>query len=392
MTTFDDLPMPSPAEQRRSDALRDHLHQLIDQHHGFISFSTFMNQALYHPQFGYYQADTMEIGRTGDFITAPEISPLFGQCLAHQCAQLFQTVTAPQLLEIGAGTGKLASDLLLTLDQLGALPDRYYIVEISKILRQKQQRQLSQTIPALMNRLVWLDTLPAQFNGIIIANEVLDALPVDCFHVGTPLSERGVGWDNGQLVWRLATPASPQLLALASQYCQTYHLPTGYTSEIPAALPAFIQSLANRLTQGVVLLADYGYGRAEYYHPERRHGTLTCFYQHHRHDNPLRQPGLQDITAHVDFTLVAEQATDHDLSLIGYTSQAAFLLGCGLLDLAAKIEKDLTPSQIFTLHQAIKTLTLPTEMGERIKIMALGKDVGLPPLIGFRLQDRRREL
>lgn len=387
MMTFDDLPIPSPAAQQRSDALRDLIRQTIAAQDGFISFSTFMEMALYHPQWGYYHSDTMTIGKAGDFTTAPEVSPLFAQCMAQQCEQLFAALPARQLLEIGAGTGRLASDLLTALKQPLA---HYYILEISPSLRRRQQALLQQTHPDFFSRITWLETLPTGFNGIVLANEVLDALPVACFHIGDSITERGVGWDNDHFSWRLAP--SPALAEQAALLCHEYGLPMGYTAEIAVRLPAFMQSLADALSTGVILFADYGYGRPEYYDPARKEGTLTCFYQHRRHHNPLILPGLQDITAHVDFTAVAEQALAHDLTLWGYTTQAAFLLGCGLVELAAQAEEGLSPVDVINLRQGIKTLTLPSEMGDRIKIMVLGKQVDLPPLKGFALQDRRRDL
>jgi SAM-dependent MidA family methyltransferase len=235
----------------------------------------------------------------------------------------------------------------------------------------------------------------------MLANEVLDALPVHCFQVqGRHLQERGVGidlkvnlstLDQNPFLWQLCAPLHPQLAEEGAALIEQYHLVEDYQSEICLQLSSFIQTAAKALTEGVMLLMDYGYGRAEYYHPQRQQGTLTCFHQHHYHHNPLLLPGQQDITAHVDFTRVIEAAVLADCTLIGYTSQAAFLLACGLIDFAEEEIKSLTPVAAFQLQQAIKLLTWPTEMGERVKVMALGKNIDLP-LIGFSKQDRRREL
>jgi SAM-dependent MidA family methyltransferase len=368
------------------------IQQEIDQRGGHISFAAFMALALYHPQFGYYCQPSLELGKRGDFTTAPEISPLFAQCFAKQVAQIFQQLAQPAILELGAGTGRFAKDLLQALHGLGVLPTHYYIYEISATLRQKQQDLLKKTCPQWFDRIVWLEALPPSFTGVIIANEVLDALPVHCFtQTAAGILERCVAWENNQFVWQLCAPTTPLLFETGQRICQEYALPIGYKSEINLQLAPLLQSLLRLLTQGVILLADYGYGQREYYHPQRMEGTLTCFYQHHHHGNPLTLVGQQDITAHVDFTRVIECAAAEEGELMGYTSQASFLLACGLLDLAALEEAKLSPAAAFNLHQAIKLLTLPTEMGERVKVMAIGKNMH-NPLLGFSLQDRRREL
>lgn len=390
MTTNFDLPLPSAEQLARSQTLSQHLIHLIQQT-GSISFADYMSEALYHPTLGYYNNTAFSLGKQGDFTTAPEISPLFAQCLAQQVHDIQTHLAGAPILELGAGTGKLAGDLLTYLAMLDSLPDHYYIYEISPALRKKQRAYLQQTFPQFLDRIHWLDALPTHFTGVIIANEVLDAIPFDCFRVAeNAIFERRVAYENHQFEWKLVK-AREELLKLAEARRERYHLSEGYESEIHLKQAEYVRSLASLLQKGVILLADYGYGQAEYYHPERRQGTLTCFYQHRHHANPLILPGLQDITAHVDFTHVIETAHDAGCELGGYTTQAAFLFATGLMTSAESLEQTLTESQAFDLHQAIKLLTLPTEMGERIKFMALCKQFD-QPLRGFSLQDRRREL
>jgi SAM-dependent MidA family methyltransferase len=353
MTTFDDIQVPTPAAQQRSDALSALIQHDIQQNNGFIPFSHFMNLALYHPTWGYYQAEEMALGRQGDFTTAPEISPLFAYALAQQCAAILPQLLVRDLLEVGAGSGRLAGDLLLALNQCNQLPEHYYIVELSTSLRQQQQAWLQMTHPELFSRIIWLDTLPISFKGIIIANEVLDALPVDCFQIADTIQERGVTWTGTQFDWHLR-PADSVFAEPIAELQTTYHLPNGYRSEINFQLALFIQLLGQSLQHGVILFADYGYGQREYYHPERNEGTLTCFYQHRRHANPLILPGLQDMTAHVDFTRVAELALEQECDLLGYTTQAAFLLANGLIKEASRQEAYLSPAEQVNLHHAIK--------------------------------------
>jgi len=392
MTAFYDLPLPSDEELKRSAHLSSIIQALIQQEGGYIPFSRFMEMALYHPDCGYYQSNGLELGRKGDFTTAPEISPLFAHCIARQTADIFSHLPEKNWLELGAGSGRFAADLLDKLKQLDCLPDSYFIYEISKSLQKKQQKLLCKRHPDYIERIFWLDKLPDHFSGIIFGNEILDALPVHCFEVkGEDIQERCVSWEQNGFQWRSAPPCSAKLAEAGRELIVEYQLNTGYVSEINLNMSSLLASLSHMLNHGLILLADYGYGQTEYYHPQRSMGTMCCFYRHQRSNNPLGMPGLQDITAHVDFTRAAETAAASGCQLLGYTTQAAFLLSCGLLDLAAEQEKTLDLPEQFTLHQAIKTLTLPTEMGERIKIMGLGKDIDFP-LKGFSLQDRRRDL
>lgn len=392
MNTFFDLPKPHSSALKRSHALGECIRQAIHQQGGCISFAAFMDLALYHPRWGYYCTDTFDLGKRGDFTTAAEISPLYAGCFARQALQLFAQLKQGQLLEIGAGTGRFAGDLLLELKQLGVKFEHYYIYEISAALRKKQQHFLKTHCPELFHHFVWLETLPPAFTGMIIANEVLDALPVHCFRVEQKqIMEKCVTTENDQFIWINSTPTTSELTLKANHLRKLYALENGYESEINLHLASFISQLTQVLSQGTIVLADYGYGQQEYYHPLRQHGTLTCFYQHRHHNHPLILPGLQDITAHVDFTRVAEEAIANQCQLAGFSTQAAFLLSCGLIDMAEEKEKALSEIDAFHLHQSIKSLTLPSEMGERVKIMALSKKIDIE-LLGFRLQDRRRDL
>lgn len=374
-----------------TNALSKIIQNEIAANGGYISFARFMELALYHPMLGYYMRNKMNLGKAGDFTTAPEISPLFAQCFATQCADIGNQIGTFNILELGAGTGRFAGDLLTELTALQQLPLQYYIKEISPSLRQQQRDLLKNQYSNVAHLVSWVEELPEHLNGIIIANEVLDALPVHRFQTTSKgVTELGVGMDGAGFTW---TPYQPSinLQQEADLLASRYHLPLGYTSEINLQLTPFLQSLITCLQKGVILLSDYGYGEREYYHQARKSGTLTCFYQHHYHENPLLIPGEQDITAHVDFTRTIEIASQAGCRLAGFTTQAGFLLSNELIERASKLEPLLGAKELFTLQQQIKTLTMPSEMGERIKIMALTKGCH-PTLRGFNMLDRRREL
>lgn len=384
------LPLSNPQAQTNSNKLSEIIRQDITQAGGFISFARFMELALYTPGLGYYSAGQHQFGKEGDFVTAPEISALFSQCVAQQCKQILSELGKGDILELGSGTGTFAKDLLLELEILDSLPEHYFILEISAELRTRQKQLLSLHCPHLLPRITWLDALPTAMDGIIVANEMLDAMPVHCFSITrSGMQERGVTWNQDHFTWLLTAPTTPALTRSVSLLLQEYALPEGYESEINLGLSTWIKSIAATLNRGVILLFDYGYGKAEYYHPERKMGTLMCYHQHQRHADPFTWIGLQDITAHVDFTTVAETATAAGCTLAGYTIQATFLLHCQILELAQK--KAITPIAQFNHTQAIKKLTLPSAMGELVKVMALSKNY-TKGLCGFPLPDRRRDL
>lgn len=390
MNTYQALPVPDDHALAKSNALVRLIQQEITSAQGFLPFNQFMELALYQPQYGYYQNPGLAIGsKTGDFTTASEISPLYAACFARQCQDIFNQTPLNNLLELGAGTGRFALNILNRLEALDALPEAYVIYEVSASLKAQQQALFAKARPDLLSRITWISDLPEQFSGIIIANEVLDAIPCHCFvyHEGEYF-ERMVGWENNTFVWRHKNP-SPELASAINEL--DLHVGNGYHSEINLASAAYVGKICELLKSGIVLFADYGYGQHEYYHPQRAQGTLSCFYQHHTHQNPFLYPGLQDITAHVDFTRVISSAADHGGKLLGFTTQSAFLLANHLLDETELFAKDLSEAEKFNLHQAIKILTMPMEMGDVIKIMAIGIGCNLT-LQGFTGLDRRRDL
>ena len=380
------LPLPTAEEQAQHDKITQRLREEIAAAGGEISFDRFMELALYAPGLGYYAAGKNKFGKQGDFVTAPELGPLFARCLARPCQALLKELNGGDILEVGGGSGVLAADLLLELESLGRLPQRYFILELSADLRAWQTETIRRRTPHLFERVHWLAELPGDFRGMVLANELLDAMPVSRFKITeNGVNELWVGWKNDHFAWR-EKPARASLRARAGPL----ELATGYISEINLRAEAWVQSIADILKQGAMLLIDYGFPRAEFYHPERAQGTLMCHYKHHAHDDPLRLVGLQDITAHVDFSAIAEAGTKAGLELSGYTSQAAFLLGNGLEQIMAASD----PNDIRThlaLTQQIKKLTLPHEMGELYKVIAFQRDVQ-EPLPGFALQDRRHRL
>ncbi len=393
-----DLPVPDAEQQRRSEALVEVIAGHCRQAGGAVSFADYMQLALYHPALGYYSGGLQKFGERGDFITAPEVSPLFAQCLAVQVEEIFRQRDAPwTILEFGAGSGVLAAELLGALAQRGCLPEKYAIVELSAALRARQRACLEERLPELLPRVTWLERLPDEpVRAVVLANEVLDAMPVDRFRVAAggvdemvvKVKETETG-RRLQLDYVEAGETLRQAVARIGERAGT-EWPSPYRSEVNRYLAPWLQALSATLQEGVVLLIDYGYHAAEYYHPDRVDGTLMCYYRHRAHDDALWYPGCQDITAFVDFSHVAYSALESGLSVAGYTTQAAFLMASGLAGLHARQVTDDVQQQI-RLAQQIKTLTLPSEMGERFKVMALTK-AGDFPLSGFAMQDLRNRL
>lgn len=381
------MPLPEPSADARhaSDQLRSLIRNDIAAAGGWISFARYMELALYAPQLGYYTGGARKFGTAGDFVTAPELTPLFAACLATQVGQWLEQ-GLDEVLEAGAGSGALAADLLLALERLGRLPARYRILELSGELRARQQATLAERAPHLAARVEWLDALPEAFDGVVVGNELLDALPVHLVRWGEPVLERGVAVDAaGALVWQ-ERPATGAVLAAARDIPAA----PGTLSELGLAARAWVASLAERLGRGALLLIDYGFPRGEYYLPQRAEGTLMCHYRHHAHADPFWWPGLNDITAHVDFTAVADAGFEAGLEVLGYTSQASFLMNCGLL---RQLEALHEPGGTAYLRAAslANRLINPAEMGELFKVMALGRGVGGMPL-GFCRGDRLHTL
>ena len=379
-----DLPEPAPDAQAHSRRMAEHIRTAIEEAGGAIPFGRYMGLVLYAPGLGYYSAGARKFGAAGDFVTAPELSPLFSRCLARQCAEVLEQVPGGSILELGAGSGVMAADILLELQALGKLPAEYLILEVSAELRERQRQTIIAKATALASHVRWLDALPDGFEGVILGNEVLDALPVERF-LKRPggFDEYCVRIEGEGFAWELR-PAGEQLAAVLGAFETTLPQPlkAGYVSEINLGVMPLISSLARMLRRGALLLMDYGYPRAAYYHPERSMGTLMCHYRQRAHEDPFLYPGLQDITAHVDFTAIAEAGTASGLELAGYTTQAHLLMALGIAELGGSDMKAV---------QQVKLLTLPEEMGERFKAIGFTRGLG-SSLSGFVLRDLSRQL
>jgi SAM-dependent MidA family methyltransferase len=350
---------------------------------GWISFARYMDLVLYAPRLGYYSSGTEKFGIAGDFVTAPDMSPLFAKCLARQVSQVL-SIAGGDILELGAGTGKLARDLLYELETQNTAPEHYFILEISGELRSRQQALISTLPKTLAQCAIWLDMLPQRFAGLILANEVFDALPV---HVVAwrrqGIYECGVAFEDGKFGW-VERPLDKGVLFEAAS---SRHVPVDYVSEIHIAACALMRSLAGLLDRGVILVLDYGFGTAEYYHPQRNRGTLMCHHRQQAHDDPFYLPGLQDITSHVNFSAIVQSAGD--LRLLGYTTQAQFLVNCGITEILGKTAAD--DAAYLPLASAAQKLLSPAEMGELFKALALGKGIS-QTLVGFISGDKSRML
>ena len=380
-------------QTRHHTLMHAHLTQQIAASGGWLSFERFMDMALYAPGLGYYSAGAHKLGVGGDFTTAPEVSRLFGACVARQCAEILSALGKGLILEIGAGSGRLAADILLRLETLGALPDRYCILEISADLRERQRRRLArQLAPRLRERVHWLDQPPEDpFDGVILANEVLDALPVTRFRwYGDRVEELGVVIDEGRFAWE-ARPADPAVTEACRRLAKAGGAwDEGYVSEYCPRLGAWTMSVTRSLRTGAALWFDYGLPRSQYYLPERHEGTLLCHFRQRAHGDPLVYPGLQDITAWVDYTLLAEASRAAGFMLAGFTTQSFFLAGLGVdREMHAMAAGD--DAQFARLANQARQLMLPGEMGERFKAMAWLRGLDLP-LAGFALQDLRHTL
>jgi SAM-dependent MidA family methyltransferase len=379
------LPQPSAEARAHSERVARRIRDEIEASSGWLPFPRYMELALYAPGLGYYSAGARKLGRDGDFVTAPEISPLFGRTLARQVRQALQG-GLEQVLEVGAGSGALAATVLEELERVGALPRSYLILELSADLRERSRDTLAARVPHLLERVAWLASLPPVFSGVILGNEVLDAMPADVVRVhGGAIEEGGVAAPRGRLGWSYR-PASRDLARAAS----ALRLPEGYRTEIQRAACAFVRSVADMMERGVALFVDYGFPGREYYHPQRAEGTLMCHYRHHAHSDPFFLPGLQDITTHVDFSAIARAATEGGLEVAGYTSQAQFLINCGITEVLAQTSPE-ESAAFLPLAGQVNRLTSPAEMGELFKVIALAR--GLPgPLLGFSSGDRRHAL
>jgi len=385
------LPEPPGELKQLSNFLSSRIRDEI-QADGVIPFSRFMDMALYEPGFGYYSAGLHKLGASGDFITAPELGSLFAGCLARQVSELTEILGACNILELGAGTGRMAADLLRELDP-AVMPGRYFILERSADLRLVQRETISEAAPHCLDRVEWLDRPPqSDWQGVLLANEVLDALAVERFRIGKNGVEQVCVRDQGEgFGW--AYRAAPLELARSVRNAMAdigVNFEEDYRSEINLHLAAWLNAVSRRMTRGLALFIDYGYPRREYYLPERADGTLMCHYRHRAHDDVFFWPGLQDITAWVDFTALAEAADDCGLDVAGYTTQAMFLLGCEMDQVLAGHRRKSKDGGVSSTAQA-RQLMLPGMMGERFQVMGLGRGMDRP-LKGFSQLDLRHRL
>lgn len=391
------LPLPSPEARAASDRLADRIAARIVAAGGWIGFDAWMSMALYEPGLGYYTGGARKFGQAGDFVTAPEISPLFGACVATQCAQWFERAPA-RIVEFGAGSGALAADVLDALQSLGAPADEYLIIEVSGELRERQRETIARRAPSMLERVRWLDAWPQRISGVVLGNELLDAMPARVFRLRDgELLERGVtlaaaSQGGPRFDWR-DRPADADFerrvrARLAAPIAETgQDWPADYVGELGEQSEAWVREAARRLEVGAMLLIDYGFPRSEFFHPQRALGTLMCHYRHHAHGDPFLLPGLQDITVHVDFTATAEAAADAGLDLLGFASQARFLFDLGLLDRLARMSGAGDGIDDRKRAQAVHTLVSEAEMGELFKAIAFGR--GMPPdALGFVRGDR----
>lgn len=372
-------------EAARSAALLTEIKEEIHRANGQLGFDRFMELSLYLPELGYYASTAEKFGREGDFITAPLLTPVFGVSIAAQVAELLAQQPEMRVLEYGAGTGQLAVGVLTELERLDCLPVGYDIVERSAGLRLRQQQIIREQIPTLAERVNWLDESPRGYRGVVIANELLDAMPVKrLVNSSTGFREQVVGLNGDELMMADRPLGSPEV----ERRLAAFELGDGYQTEINCSAEAWVESLGDVLDEGLVLIVDYGYSRAEYYHPQRDQGTFLCYFRHRAADDPLRLPGLQDMTAHVDFTAMAEAADRSGLTVAGFTTQANFLISCGVLEqLAARV----ADADYVDLLAPVKQLLLPGGMGEVFKVLALTKNYPLP-LRGMATRDIRHTL
>ena len=382
-----DAPVPEADALALSARLVTRIRQAVAAAGGRLGFDAYMQLALYAPGLGYYVNGLRKFGAEGDFVTAPERSPLFARALARQVAQVLQAVPGGEVLEFGPGSGALAADLLAELERLGCVPSRYLMLELSAELQQRQHEAIARRVPQLAGRVQWLTQLPERVCGVVIANEVLDAMPVRRFRATAGgAAELCVALEDDALCLQ----AQPVRDVQVAQRLAGLGLPPGYETELNLTAEAWLRTLAERLVRGAALLIDYGYPSAEYYYPQRSAGTLRCYYRQQAHDDALRWPGLQDITAHVDFSAMAQAACEAGLTVAGFANQAQFLINCGLADLLEAV--DPTSEDYLDLAVQARQLLLPQTMGEAFKVLALTRDLGDVALRGFREGDRRHAL
>jgi SAM-dependent MidA family methyltransferase len=376
--------------QQHSAVLTQEICHLIDSGKGWISFADYMQQCLYAPALGYYSAGSHKLGQGGDFTTAPETSPLFGAAIANHLADVHTQMPDYALLEFGAGSGMLAQSVLQQLAELDALPSRFYLLEPSADLQERQQGLLNQLPTALRDRLCWVSEIPDNFEGVMLANEVCDAMPVHLLEFSEDgVQEIGVSHDQQDFVWQ-SRPTSSFRLQHKAEQIRAQIGPGPYRTEVCLFANDWLETLAQKLSRGLILLIDYGYSFEEYYRVDRKQGSLRCYYQHQAHDNPLILPGLQDITAHVNFTALAEAAVSSGLEVCAYQEQSDFLLAAEITSLATKLQQQLDTADWLQHSAALKQLLLPGAMGHQFKVLSLCRDIDALPRLKH--NDRRYQL
>jgi SAM-dependent MidA family methyltransferase len=380
----------SPEAQQHSDALKKLIKKQIQSEGGSINFAKYMHACLYAPGYGYYSAGSHKIGEQGDFTTAPEISSFFGYSIANHIIDVFAQKTQKHILEFGAGSGQLAIDIMTYLEKSHELPEFYYILEISADLRQRQQQYIRQLLPEHIDRFVWLDELPEQFEGVIVANEVCDAMPVNLIKIKEhQLYERHVCLDNNHFAWR-DMPVTDNELKQQSTRLQTHISTDIYETEIHLATQQWLRTVAQSLKKGAFFIIDYGYSFNTFYNDERKQGTLCCYYRHQLNDDPFHLPGLQDITAHTEFTTLADIAFEQGLHVAGFHEQSDFLMAGGITDIAAAFHTDMPSAGWLQQSAGLKQLLMPSQMGQQFKVLSLTKNLEL--LARLSINDRRYQL
>ena len=373
------LPAPPPEAAAHSAQLAEHIANIVCNEGDWIPFARYMELALYAPGLGYYSAGARKFGAEGDFVTAPELTPMFARCIAMQALQVLEA-TGGDILELGPGSGALAADLFEELNAQGKAPKRYLLLEVSPELQARQRERLEKRFPGDMDRFVWIDRLPEKIRGLVVANEVLDVVPFSMVRRrGAEILERGVVVSEAGFAFDDAPLPDGDLKRRA----QTVFPPGDYDylSQVGLAAEGLVRTIASSLESGVALFIDYGFPEREFYHPQRSMGTLRCHYRHRFHGDPFFMPGLQDITAHVDFSAMARAADSGGAEIYGFTTQAYFLISCGLAVLVSSGDPTATLSRLkgtSVVHRLIN----PAEMGELFKVLAIGKGFDAP-LLGF---------
>lgn len=392
-TMIDDLPKPTPEALALSTQLQALIQDKI-RVKGYIPFSEFFNLCLYAPNLGYYENDLRKFGAEGDFVTAPELSPFFSYALANQIIEIISPLQQANILEIGAGSGKMAADIISHLKKQDCLPQKYQILERSLSLKQRQKEYLQTIHPDYFAQIEWIETPPTQaWQGILIANEVIDALAVErfCIQYGEAKLLQVIE-QEGKFAYQTA-PANASLRTFIEQLAQeNIHFEEDYVSEYCPQLTSWLAAVSENLQTGACLFIDYGYPRQEYYHPLRKTGNMLAHYRHHAHEDFFLYPGLQDLTANVDFTALGEAALANNFEVAGYSNQMYFLYGCHLEHLLQEVHDQSSYADWLKIAQNIQRLVLPNEMGERFQAMLMTRNLEQTDFIGFSLRDLRNRL